>query len=235
MIAYNTQHAIISNLGTPRANAAVYSRGLNLYNIPEYLNIALSVFVNESKEFFIPYLYYDIYKNKIYKVLCTNPTSSFEISKFLYSSTELVAKTAESVIRTALNSSIPFICINTTKGYKYYGGNNIMLNNDFKPLYITGDICYIKKDTEGRSIEVKYPVCYIDPRVFSSKDMVSRFIINKMIPFIANSYVTNYDRGMTPIKIHIHSIDNIISIANPNLSCEGIDDIAYERLLANVT
>lgn len=97
----------------------------------------------------------------------------------------IVKKTSNAIVKQLFslpswtNYNNSFHCIDTTKGYKYYGTRGLILTEDFKPLLLCG---YEVRLGLG-NYEYTHLVCFISPQVFTREDMVSKLIVKKVIPF----------------------------------------------------
>lgn len=95
-------------------------------------------------------------------------------------------KTSDSIIGICfrsgyMNDECALTYVDTTKGYGYYGGRGVILDDTYKPLIICGFEVEVTR-TYYRYIQ---PVCIISPEVFGREDMVSKSIVKKLLPYFS--------------------------------------------------
>lgn len=101
----------------------------------------------------------------------------------------------------------------------YYSFGNILLDKDFNPLIIP---CYEIEILEDRNWNVKNIVYKISNSLFSSNatgiDTAKKFIVSKMIPYLADLSIMPYCHTSThieyqydtPIKVEIENLDRFV-------------------------
>lgn len=153
----------------------------------------------------------------------------------LYSVTVSTIKTSSSIINTInkYNDNSHLVKIDTAKGYSYYGGKGIILDENWNVLMIAGYHVSLKEDCE--SIIIEEPVCYISPKVFISKDIISKYIINTIIPFVVNNEIYTKNCGLlnnivytstySKVSIVVKSLDYLITEPVPPVSYNEDDNI----------
>lgn len=72
--------------------------------------------------------------------------------------------------------------VETSTGEKYYGGSGFILDKEYTPLVIFGAE-FIFTEYKGT---MESPVCIINPIVFQREDIVSKYIVKKLIPCISD-------------------------------------------------
>lgn len=95
-------------------------------------------------------------------------------------------RTADPLIKFLLTpNGMPFESVRTVRtptGLVYYGGSGFILDNQFNPLVIFA----IEYDyPEGKAVKLN-PICIINPEVFKKEDIVSKYIVKKMIPLLSD-------------------------------------------------
>lgn len=73
----------------------------------------------------------------------------------------------------------------TGKGMDYYGGNGIIFDANWEPLMMAGSEVFI--NSEKLEVNAVTPICYVSPQVLDRKDMLSKAIINKIVPYLSIS------------------------------------------------
>lgn len=102
----------------------------------------------------------------------------------------LIKKTSDSIIsslflvRRTHPSTSNFMKIDTCKGYNYFGGKGLILNESLSPLLICG--IGVKIINDETRYEYSYPICLVSPEVFDREDLISKAIVKKVIPYISN-------------------------------------------------
>lgn len=135
------------------------------------------------------------------------------------------------------NYSRSFSYVDTRKGYGYYGGNGIILTEDYSPLIICGFEI-------GPHPNIRYEyvnaICYVSPRVFTGEDMMSKFIIRHLIPFYSACTTQehydgngNYVAGKRVKVIISDDIDKLICTP-VETSGNNADDGIYDVLSDNI-
>lgn len=76
--------------------------------------------------------------------------------------------------------------IKDSQGTIYYGGPGYALDSDLNPLIMFGEEC----DLSNSSNILNTPVCIINPDVFNREDILSKYIVKKIIPFMSDYYVS---------------------------------------------
>lgn len=100
----------------------------------------------------------------------------------------MIKKTSDSIISALFRYSNSYGrtynigLIDTEKGYKYYGGKGLILDENFIPLLVCGYEVTLTSIVDG-GYKYGYPTCIINPSVFNREDMVSKAIVKKVIPF----------------------------------------------------
>lgn len=70
-------------------------------------------------------------------------------------------------------------CVKTNKGDKYYGAPGLILNKDYKPIFV------VTAKFSGRPLRVKQVVYHIDNSVMSNPEgLIEKTIYKKIIPMI---------------------------------------------------
>lgn len=81
----------------------------------------------------------------------------------------------------------------TPSGDRYYGGGGFLLDQNFTPLLILGiEYEYINQGLTWKRSPL-CPVCVINPVVFSRDDLMSKYIVKKVIPAISDYTVGEYN------------------------------------------
>lgn len=135
----------------------------------------------------------------------------------------------------------------TGKGMDYYGGNGIIFDANWEPLMIAGSEAFI--NSEKLEVNAVTPICYVSPQVFDRKDMLSKAIINKIVPYLSTTgaykprwltedpeitaYPTNSYRVKVPVVITDLSKFFVTPVA-PN-NTDTIDDKLWECLDKNTS
>lgn len=96
-----------------------------------------------------------------------------------------VKRTADPLIGYLLgrtpHSKITVNTVKTATGERYYGRSGYILDKCFVPLVIFGSECKFNPNL------VRYnPVCVINPEVFQRDDIVSKYIVKKVIPYLSD-------------------------------------------------
>lgn len=98
---------------------------------------------------------------------------------------------------------------------KYYGGSGFILDSDMVPLVIFG----IEYDFNAPH-KTKSPICIINPVVFQRDDIVSKYIVKKMIPMMsdyrASGYYCNYEDNRIKLLITPMIEEFVLEVAKPN-------------------
>jgi hypothetical protein len=99
-------------------------------------------------------------------------------------------KTTKSLLNHILTNQAPdkLIKCTTSTGFVYYGQRGMFLDSDYNILFLC--TCTFKEVQEGECLEVDKVNIYINPKVFSSNDLLSKAIIKALIPFYSE-YVVN--------------------------------------------
>lgn len=112
---------------------------------------------------------------------------------------ELVPKRTADPIIGYLMGDTPCNRNSTTKGVKtpngfvYYGCGGFLLDSDFNPLLILGgEYTCVQHHPEHYIRRILNPVCIINPVVFSKEDVISKYIVKKVIPFLSDYKVAEY-------------------------------------------
>lgn len=178
--------------------------------------------------YIIPTIYYNLYNRYIGNHIQSSYEGLNIVAILPQPLRNEVYKTSDSVIKhlfkySGNNYNTSFKCVDTGKGYKYYGGKGIILDGDCRPLMICG---YESKITNNNIVDSKR-VCLISPDVYIREDMVSKCIVRKIIPY--------YSACNAEIKIIIsHSINEFIRVpASPNSN--NVDEELYDILSHNMT
>lgn len=218
--------SISSSLHEALSNAFSCINYLQIPDINSSSKFILAKYIDGN--YIIPAIYYNLYTR-----LLTNPTQDF------YEKPDIVAiipqplrnqiyKTSDSIIKNLFrrngNFNMSFNCIDTGKGYKYYGGRGLILDEDYRPLMICGYesrvINYIVQSPPKR-------VCLISPDVYTRNDMVSGCIVRKVIPFYSTCDIE------TKIIIS-HLINDFIRVPVPP-DANNVDEEIYNILSHNMT
>lgn len=101
----------------------------------------------------------------------------------------VVKKTADPLVGFLLgnrsrdrNSTIRSVRTKISGGDYYYGGSGYILDKDLTPLMILG----VEYKIEGNTWKRENPVCVINPLVFQREDIVSKYIVKKVIPLLSD-------------------------------------------------
>ena len=108
----------------------------------------------------------------------------------------------------------------------YYVRNGIILDYDFKPLFL----CTIKMDIE-KPLRESVPCIYINPKVFCEKTTLNKYIVNTVVPWLLKNDVC----------IPVHSGDNPVAnystterfYKEPKVLIENIDCIKTVKYAVN--
>lgn len=76
----------------------------------------------------------------------------------------------------------------TPNGVKYHGGSGYIFDSEFTPLVIFGGEYIFTEKYRKRC----NPVCVINPVVFQRDDLVSKYIVKKLIPYISDFKVSSF-------------------------------------------
>lgn len=146
----------------------------------------LNIEIPTGGECFIPKLQYRELCNKLLDWLDSNPEAPLKVSYPLFVGGTEEKKTGDSVIQSInrCNKLMRLSHIVTTKERDYYGGNGLIFTDRWNPIFMIGFIINI--DKENRKITFKHPICYVSPRVFIEKDILSKTMIKKIIPHISS-------------------------------------------------
>lgn len=114
-----------------------------------------------------------------------SPTRPIKLSYPLFVGGKEVRKTADSIIQSINNcpEDLRLSNIITSKGLNYYGGQGLIFDENWNPLMLCGYIINI--DRINKVIRIVKPVCHVSPDVIENKDILSRAIIKKVVPFIS--------------------------------------------------
>lgn len=193
-------------------------RALSSNTIPTLRTLGKSIVVNLTiGKVFVP----NICMNKVLGNLADCDNTALVIPA-VNNAPLIVKKTCDSIFAYC-GSLRSLILIDTTKGYKYYGGQGIILDETFKPLIIFGKELDIFEDTfsprTNRHI-ILNNTCIISPSVFEREDIVSKGIVKKIIPYLSG--IT------TDLKIRIvisNEIDSFVHVTPSPASMDVDNDI----------
>lgn len=154
-------------------------------------------------------------------------------------------KTSDSIINTLFKGENifgrghNFNCVDTGKGYKYYGGKGLILDDDYIPLLICGYEVELIGSLDG-GYKYHYPVCLINPDVFEKEDMVSKAIVRKVLPYYSSNEFglmrdsNGVEANVNKVKVIITpEIKDFIQNVTPPLDID-INDSIYDLLNANL-
>jgi hypothetical protein len=110
----------------------------------------------------------------------------------------------------------------------YYMRNGIILDYDFKPLFL----CTIKTDIE-KPLNEAVPCIYISPKVFCEKTVLNKYIVSTVVPWLLKNNVC----------IPVHSGDNTVVLysttekyyKDPKVLIENINCIETVKNATNST
>lgn len=150
-------------------------------NIPNNIqdhnnNLFLHTFIDNTKPFFLPTcqseLFYRTGLNKSYFIDC--PICVRKSSE---------KNTSDSILASLFgNSGANLTKVITKKDEVFIGGGGMLFDHSMDPLMLCGS--YIEP---GDPIKVQKLVCLLSPKLFASKDRISKYIINNVIPFITTT------------------------------------------------
>lgn len=153
---------------------------------------------------------------------------------------QFIKKTADTIIHTLFgvyDSTCNLYCVDSTKGYKYYGSQGLILDDNYSPLLIMGHMAKITNriydyDTQYTPYIYLNPICLVSPRVFNNEDIVSKTISKKVIPYVSSvNFQPFRDRGSIKCinnrcKVIISSeIDDYIHKVVPPMDINANDSI----------
>ena len=126
--------------------------------------------------------------------------------------------------------------INTSKGERYYGCSGLILNSEFKIIFITTVEGYI--DSDGDFKPVRH-ICRIPPRTFiNTSGLLEKAICKKFIPYLASLNIKLYYDGLQyeykKPTIIIEDCDRFlikptVPTAIPNLN-EALNDVVVNNI-----
>lgn len=129
----------------------------------------------------------------------TNKSSIEDVARKLVfpiipcNNSSLVQKRTADPILGYLLGEIPCDSVSTVKGVKapsgdiYYGSGGFLLDQNLTPLLILGiEYEYINEGSTTWGRSPVCPVCVINPVVFSRDDLMSKYIVKKVIPAISD-------------------------------------------------
>lgn len=136
----------------------------------------------------------------------------------------VIKKTSDSILSYLFGHS-SLVCIDTQKGYKYYGMNGIILDESYRPLMIIGHKYNL--DTL-----IPSPVCFVSSKVYAKDDVLSKHIVKKIIPFCAvrNTASTTFT---SKIEVIIGDLDKFIYTPPEPVSLD-VTDTAYIIMRTNL-
>ena len=115
-----------------------------------------------------------------------NPIVNIPLFEGSYTTTSAATVVINQAIRRGYKSGL---CKVTTTKNIYYIGKGIIFDNNFKLLMLT-TVMLVK--LEGYPTpNIEKTILYVDPTVFTRGDIVSNFIIKKIIPIIHESTTTD--------------------------------------------
>lgn len=117
----------------------------------------------------------------------------------------------------------------THSGEAYYGSGGCILDKDYTPLIVFAmEIGY----SDGKVIMLS-PVCIINPLVFQRDDLMSKYIVKKVIPLLSDYTTGNQRFKDSRIKVVIsHEISKFIE--TPARPVGSIDKELWKCAEANV-
>lgn len=165
-------------------------------------------------------------------------TEVTEIGSCIYN-VPLYSATTTSALRTATQVFMNIIGVTykhrlrkiSTPNATYYVGRGLILNSEFKPLYMLSVEL-------SRNYNIKNANCRISPRVFECpKDLINKTIIKKVMPFymfnkvrVQNSIESEVYKN---VKIIIENFDNIFITPNEP-SLEDFEESVHQCLINNI-
>lgn len=172
----------------------------------------------------------------------TEQMGPMEICVPLYAGGEMRKRTTDSIIRAINNCNRHYrLCSIITKdGLSYYGGNGIVTDGKRNPMMLLG--FNVEIDKGNQTISVIEPSCKISPIVFTNKDILSKGIISKIIPFFSTegvylpNFIRNYISYMSsrmPVSITIGSLDNYFVSPEEPGDIEELDTNIWNYLSDN--
>lgn len=129
--------------------------------------------------------------------------------------------------------NVTVLGVKTSTGGRYYGHKGCVFDRNMTPLVIFGT----EFDFETKGKLNDYPVCVINPIVFQRDDIVSKYIVKKLIPYLSEAEIWLSGNGKTDrVKVIIsNDINKFIekpAKPTPNLDSdlwkcaeENIDEI----------
>lgn len=115
-----------------------------------------------------------------------NPIVNIPLFEGSYAITSAATVVINQAIRRGYKSGL---CKVTTTKNVYYIGKGIIFDNNFKLLMLTTVL--LKKLDNYPTPNVDKTILYVDPTVFTRGDVVSNFIIKKILPIIHESTTTD--------------------------------------------
>lgn len=115
----------------------------------------------------------------------------------------------------------------------YYVEKGIILNEDKKPLFL---FCATVKKEENADASITNPTIYIAEEVFTTKDIVCKYIKDKVLPFyFTEDYQLGEIWGKIPIKIIVNNNEINKFFVKPNSPTKvNINDDLNKLLLDNI-
>lgn len=159
--------------------------------------------------------------------LLKTPIDSINFSIPLYVLGSEEKKTGEAIFKAingcSISNRLTKVCNPT--GLGYYGGNGLIFDKQWDPLMVCGYIVNI--DKEHKKYCINSAKCYVSPEVFTNNDVLSKFIIKKVIP-----YITTY--GIcTPLKDTWASCANFSSVET--VICKSLYKFFLSPTIPNYT
>ena len=145
-------------------------------------------------------------------------------------------RSVPSILFSFDQQSAKFATINTSKDERYYGCRGLILNSEFKIIFITTVEGYI--NSAGNFKPVRY-ICRIPPRTFiNTSGLLEKAICKKFIPYLTSLNITIYYDGSHHVykkpTIIVEDCDRFlikptVPTAIPNLN-EALNDVVVNNI-----
>lgn len=153
-----------------------------------------------------------------------------------HTSSIMSKRSVSPILFSFYQQSATLATINTSKDERYYGCRGLILNSEFKIIFITTVEGYINSD--GNFKPVRY-ICRIPPRTFiNTNGLLEKAICKKFIPYLASLNITIYYDGLhceyKKPTIIIEDCDRFlikptVPTAIPNLN-EALNDVVVNNI-----
>ena len=153
-----------------------------------------------------------------------------------HTSSIMSKRSVSPILFSFYQQSATLATINTSKNERYYGCRGLILNSEFKIIFITTVEGYINSD--GNFKPVRY-ICRIPPRTFiNTNGLLEKAIYRKFIPYLASLDIAIYYDGLhyefKKPTIIVEDCDRFlikptVPTAIPNLN-EALNDVVVNNI-----